>query len=244
MRLKRERRSCQRRVVSGTAAILNFGYLGQVYELEDLSHMGARLKGPHEVPEGGFKLLLRISKHFWERNARLAWDDRGGAGCLGIEFVAQDALRSLDWSLLPLVASAENEAWASQQLTRTALLVLDHESRQSPALFQSILALGLAPIVVSTPLEAITIMERNSAAIEIVFMTESVSGCHSGELARFVADEYPDIQIVVLAAGMSRRAHFPTKRARQPTPRPLSTSGLVGPCEERLPMPQELAETL
>ena len=81
-----DRRSAERTRVPGTAAILEHGYFGLVYEVVDFSWAGARLRGPKRAPGSVFEVLLRISDRFVEYRARVVWDRQSVDGYLGIAF--------------------------------------------------------------------------------------------------------------------------------------------------------------
>lgn len=79
-----DRRSYPRTPVEGSAAILDLACIGVIYEILDLSHGGARLRGPRRPPESSFDVVLRVSERFLECRAHLVWDSEFDDGCLGI----------------------------------------------------------------------------------------------------------------------------------------------------------------
>lgn len=83
---RHERRWCERASVYGSAAILEIGYLGIVYALEDISLGGARLRGPRPLPDASFVVLIYVSDRFYERRARAVWSASNSSDSLGIEF--------------------------------------------------------------------------------------------------------------------------------------------------------------
>ncbi len=84
-----EQRGMERTRVAGIAAILDFGYLGLVYELVDFSLVGARIRGPRRPPETSFEILLHLSDRFIECRARPIWETQDFGGYAGIAFETQ-----------------------------------------------------------------------------------------------------------------------------------------------------------
>lgn len=84
-----EQRGMERTRVAGIAAILDFGYLGLVYELVDFSWAGARIRGPKRPPDTAFEILLHLSERFIECRARPIWETQDFGGYAGIAFETQ-----------------------------------------------------------------------------------------------------------------------------------------------------------
>lgn len=196
-----DRRWFERVRCEGAAAVLDFGYLGIVYELEDLSLGGARLRGHREPPETTFDILLHVSNRYVERRARKVWDDRDANGTLGIEFEAADSKSFVDWSD---TADDDFVSWSSLAPTRnsnrSAALVVDAQYPRTSILSHSLSALGFDAVEASTPLAAIEAIERDEPSIDVVFIAPAVSGCEGAELASFVADTYPRVRRVLMAS--------------------------------------------
>ena len=53
----------------GTAVILDFDYLGIIYQVRNISHSEAWLHGPKKPPSGEFGILLHLANHFVECRA-------------------------------------------------------------------------------------------------------------------------------------------------------------------------------
>jgi hypothetical protein len=90
-----ERRWFERVSVEGGAAVMSFGYLGIVYQLEDLSLGGARLRGPMPPPATVFDLLLRVGNRYTTHRAHRVWG--GLDDSVGIEFEVVHAGSRLEW---------------------------------------------------------------------------------------------------------------------------------------------------
>ena len=103
LQLQHDRRWCERASVEGVAAVLEFGYLGVVYVVTDISLGGARLLGPSRLPGISFDILLCVSGRYLERRARRVWDDRITTDSFGIEFESPGALE-----LAPLPLSIQH----------------------------------------------------------------------------------------------------------------------------------------
>lgn len=93
-RLSSERRLFDRVPVDGAAAVLELSYLGAVYAVQDLSHGGARLKGPRTPPRANFNILLYVSERYVEQEARRVWSSTSEDGSFGIAF--EDSLECSD----------------------------------------------------------------------------------------------------------------------------------------------------
>lgn len=115
-----DRRCFERVAVEGAAAVLDFGYLGTVYAIEDLSLGGARLIGPRRPPDASFEILLHVSNFYLECRARQVWDDRARDGSLGIEFENIDMRSSLDWSWTQDEEPGEDSTSLPQEWNRNA----------------------------------------------------------------------------------------------------------------------------
>jgi hypothetical protein len=124
-----DRRSFERVSVDGAAAVLDFGYLGTVYAIGDLSLGGARLIGPRRPPDTSFEILLHVSNCYLECRARQVWDDRARDGSLGIEFENVDARTSLDGNWTP----EHHTEWAdrSERWNRNAARVFQRVAEQA-----------------------------------------------------------------------------------------------------------------
>lgn len=195
-RIKRDRRWFERVPVAGAAAVLELGYLGVVYELDNVSLGGARLGGTRRPPSTSFDILLRVADRYMERRARHVWDDQNGH--MGIEFEGLAVQGSLEW---PDSFEMERQAWAQGEpahLNRGAIVILDDDLMSASNLSRHLAFLGQEARIASTPLEAIDMIEKGTPRVDALFIAPVLSGCSGTELANFVATTYPGVSRVLL----------------------------------------------
>jgi hypothetical protein len=200
---KRDRRWFERVPVAGAAAVLELGYLGVVYELDNVSLGGARLGGTRKPPSTSFDILLRVADRYMERRARHIWDDQNGH--MGIEFEGLAVQGSLEW---PDAFEMERQAWAQGEpahLNRGAIVILDEDMMSASMLSRHLAYLGQEARIASTPLEAIDMIEKATPRVHALFIAPELSGCSGTDLANFVASTYPGVSRVLLNPGKAGR---------------------------------------
>ena len=197
---QRERRSSERVPVNGAAAALEYGYIGMVYELVDISLGGAQLCGPQDPPLDSFEILMHVSNRYWERRARQVWMR---ADCVGIEF------ESLDECVFDALGEDDDDGGDTQVLSSdVTALVIDGYTARASSMCKSLALLGCTSHVVSTPLEAVEILDQKIPSIAMVVIAPTVSGCCGADLSSFIGVTYPGVQRVLMTSSNGSRGSY------------------------------------
>jgi hypothetical protein len=201
---ERDRRWFERVSVTGAAAVLEFGFLGIVFELEDLSLGGARLRGPKRPVETSFDVLLHVSNRYLERRARRVWENRAPDGRFGIEFESMDAAsfhERPDEENDQQLAQSSTGQIPAPLLNKSAALIIDGDARRAGLLGHSLSTLGVDWISAPTPLDAIEIMVQRDGGIGLVVIAPMVCNHTAEELTALVAAAQPGMRQALMSHG-------------------------------------------
>jgi hypothetical protein len=197
---QRERRSSERVPVNGAAAALEYGHIGMVYELVDISLGGAQLCGPQDPPADSFEILMHVSNRYWERRARQVWMR---ADCVGIEF------ESLDESVFDALGEDDDYGRDSSVLSSdVSALVIDGYTARAASMCKSLALLGCSSHVASTPLAAVEILDQKVPAISMVVIAPTVSGCCGTDLSSFIGVTYPGVKRILMTTSNGSRGSY------------------------------------
>jgi len=199
---QRERRSSERVPVNGAAAALEYGHIGMVYELIDISLGGAQLCGPQNPPPTSFEILMHVSNRYWERRARQVWTR---ADCVGIEF------ESLDDSAFDALGEEDDDGRSTPVTLLNGdvtALVIDGYTARAASMCKSLALLGCTSHVASTPLAAVEILDQKTPAISMVVIAPTVSGCCGADLSSFIGVTYPGVQRVLMTTSNGSKGSY------------------------------------
>lgn len=194
-----ERRRHARSEVVATTVVFSRDKMHGTFFVQDLSAGGACLLGHLDAHPGDrITLLLRFpGKAPFSVEARVVrheprtsvQDDHTAVSFLGLLAEQEDIIHEA------IVAALERE---TARLAAT-ILVIDPDDATREALENDLRALGHQPLAVSTPLEALSWLERPGARISTVFVDMTPGSSNGLDVLDFLGEHHPDIRRVVMA---------------------------------------------
>jgi hypothetical protein len=192
------RRRHSRREVMATAMVFSPEKMHGTFLVQDLSAGGACLVG-HLDPEvqGPLTLLLQFpGKTPFAVTARVARHDHAGLSSSRTAVTFVDLTGEQEDVIQQAIATAVERERAR---LRATVLVLAPDDESRDALETDLRALGLEPVGVSTPLEALAWLERPGNRITTALVDVSPGGPVGLDVLEFLGEHYPTIQRVVMA---------------------------------------------
>lgn len=194
-----ERRRHARSEVVATAVVFTRDRMHGTFFVQDLSAGGAYLLGHLDVHPGEkittllrfpgkapFSVEARVVRHEPRTSAH---DDHTAISFLGLLAEQEDIIHEA------IVAALERE---TARLSAT-ILVIDPDDATRDALEHDLRALGHQPLAVSTPLEALSWLERPGTHISTVFVDVTPGSAQGLDVLDFLGEHHPEIRRVVMA---------------------------------------------
>lgn len=216
-----DRRRHPRTEVVATAMVFSSNRLHGTFLVQDLSAGGARLVGRVEAAKddpltvllqfpgrAGFSVAARVARH----------DGRDGEARTAVVFVdlapeEEDAIHEAI-----VVALARNAA---------TVLVIDREGPSRDALERDLRSLGHQAVSVTTPLEAISWLDRPDGRIATVLVDVSDGAAQGLEVLDFVGEHHPRIRRVVVGEGFRSDLALRSGRAHRVLRKPWNRDALA-----------------
>jgi len=208
----RDRRRSHRFPIRAAASVRTPSGFASTYAVDDMSRDGALLRGGPVLSRGSslaavirrvgcspMSVSARVVRHLGTNSERPRWAIRFWE----LSDEAEDAIRDLTTDVL-----AESPA----------ILVVDRSRAAREELAADIRAAGLLPLSVSTPLEAISLLERHGDRVDSVVVGRNSDPELWLGLLEFVGREYPTVRRVAWANAGRHRAESAPPADREPGP--------------------------
>jgi CheY-like chemotaxis protein len=192
------RRRHSRREVLATAMVFTAHRMHGSFLVQDLSAGGACLIGHLDTaPNARLTLLLQFpGKTPFSVSAEVVRHDERGLTRARTAVAFIDLTADQEDVIQEAIATALERERARQKAT---VLVLAPDDDGRDALEQDLRALGLEPVGVGTPLEALAWLERPGMRISTVLVDVSPGVSTGLDVLDFLGEHYPAIQRVVMA---------------------------------------------
>ncbi len=197
--IRNERRLYARARVVATATVWVRGLCKGSYIVENLSWGGAYLSGGPAIREGeDVKVILELPRGPVEVRGRvLRSEAQARDAALAVRF-DEPARRARDAIGAAVGEALEKVAEDSSVRPEPTVLIVDGSLLVREALTRDLRCFGWEAACFSTPLDALTFLDRPEARIRVVLI-DHTGPSHARDLLVFLADEKPDIRRVLMS---------------------------------------------